>query len=62
MSCDAVLFGTYCTPRRTLSQLKKYNFSIERKNHWLGDAIASEEQHFSPLAAILENRCVMPFQ
>jgi hypothetical protein len=24
----------YRTPRRTLSQLIKYNFSGERKNHW----------------------------
>jgi hypothetical protein len=25
----------YHTPSRTLSQLEKYNFSGERKNHWL---------------------------
>jgi hypothetical protein len=25
-----------CTPIRTLSQLQKYNFSVERKNRWPG--------------------------
>jgi hypothetical protein len=32
----ATLKLTYRTTRRTLSQLKKYNFSGERKNHWPG--------------------------
>jgi hypothetical protein len=50
---------TYLTRRRTLSQLEKYNFSGEReKTTGWDDAIASKERHFSPLAAILENRRV----
>jgi hypothetical protein len=52
---------TYRTSRRTLSQLEKHNFSVERKTTGWGNAIASKERHFSPLAAILENRCVTPF-
>jgi hypothetical protein len=52
----------FCTPRRTLSQLEKYNFSGQRVTIGRGDAIASEEQrHFSPLAVVLENRRVTLF-
>jgi cell division septal protein FtsQ len=39
-----VTVSIYHTPRRTLSQLKKYSFSGERKTTGQGDAIASEEQ------------------
>jgi hypothetical protein len=31
-----VIVSIYRTPRRTLSQLEKYNFSGERENHWPG--------------------------
>jgi hypothetical protein len=46
--------NVYLTPRRTLS--------LERgKTTGRGDAIASKERHFSPLAAILYNRHVTLF-
>jgi hypothetical protein len=45
-----------------VSQLEKYNVSGERRNHLPGHAIASkEQQHFSLLSAILENRHVTLF-
>jgi hypothetical protein len=40
---------------------KNTTFQERGKTTGWGDAIASKEQHFSPLAAILENRCVMQF-
>jgi hypothetical protein len=53
----------YLTPRRTLSQLKKYNFQDRGKTTGRCDAIAPKEQrHFSPLADILENRHVTLFR
>jgi hypothetical protein len=30
------MIRTFHTPRRSVSQLEKYNFSWERKNHWPG--------------------------
>jgi hypothetical protein len=51
-----------------MSRLEKYSFSEggkererERNTVW-GDAIASKERHFSPLATISENRRVTLFQ
>jgi hypothetical protein len=35
-------------PRRTLSQLKKYNFSGERKNHWPGRCNRIKRMIFLP--------------
>jgi hypothetical protein len=53
----------YRTPRRTLSQLEKFNFSGERgKTTVWGDAITpTEQRNFSLLMAILENRHVTLF-
>jgi hypothetical protein len=55
------LSNTNRTPRRTMSQLEKYNFQGTGKTTGRGYAIASKERHFSPLAAILENRSVTLF-
>jgi hypothetical protein len=42
--------------------VKNKTFLERGKTIGQGDAIAStEQQHFSPLVAILENRCVMLF-
>jgi hypothetical protein len=40
---------------------KNTTYQERGKTTGRGNAIASKERHFSPLAAILENRCVTPF-
>jgi hypothetical protein len=45
-----------------MSQLEKYNFLERGKTTGRGDAIASKERHFSPLAAIFENTRVTLFR
>jgi hypothetical protein len=47
--------------QNTVTTWKKTNFQERGKTTGQGDAIASKEQHFSPLAAILENKRVTLF-
>jgi hypothetical protein len=54
MKCTATL-AEHC------HNLKNMTFQERGKTTDWGDAIASKERHFSPLAAILENRCVTLF-
>jgi hypothetical protein len=39
--------STYHTPKKTLSQLEKYKFSGEKKNHWPGQC--------NPFGKIIKN-------
>jgi hypothetical protein len=47
---ESLIFSIYRIPRRTLTQLEKFNISGGRKNHWPRDAIASNNNGTSPLS------------